>query len=495
MSNIQLEFVPQWPKEYDPTIKRNQWMDVIPNLVNVDPGFLWVMPRNESTMAELIAKGVNRFTRSDMGVPGWTQEQVVAFRDQGYGYDDVPQTPTQFGLGDRGPGASEWVSAPGVPTTWPNIWNRRFFNTQAGATEPMPASEGAMKGNQYNTDHTLVIFENTEQDHAISSHWSFVKAWAANWVPRVINRWPGKKVIVCWNYFSGFGKTIRWGNKEEKKALLHLPLSQWEANPMLPGGDLELFNGVCFGVYMGAPDDVNHVPYDFIYNAYIARKANKFLVCFTQGFHEWMPNVKSLWTFSDGKYYADGKMAISPNIGFANMLFVKIFGDCFAPFSMSGKYVIDEEHPVRIDREWHQGGIWIPAGQTEPVSLDEFPHWGKPERYPGGGISDYTGFAAYYFDRTFGYVIGGTEEWCDYRADGGAWVPAVNSWADDVCNAYYGSGYFVYSKRKNNIISFLVFNGKASDSVRHKVEWKYQGQIFEGWIAGTIPYCVNYTLS
>jgi len=490
MANIVLDSLPFYPPTYNPETQRVQWMDQIPKPAVIDPNFRWIMPRGENTLQELVDMGVTNFTRADMNQPGWDETQISAFRNKGYGYDDVPQTPTMFSLADRGQGASQWVSAPGTPVVWPIIWNQRFWNTPPGATEPMSVEQGALRGQAYSAEHTVVIFENSEQDHAISSHWPFVKAWSEAWNAKVIARWPGKKTLRAWNYFTGFGETIRYSTAAERKAFINSPVSSWVANPMLPGGNLETYNAVCFGVYLQAPDDVKHIGYDIIFQTLVARKANKELIVFEQPVHEWLPNNKRVWNLPEGKFYYQGKLNIAPGIGYAIALFGRVFAAAFASFGFGGK----STKPFKLDPQWHDQGFWVKAGDPEMqlTDISQSPVFGPrgstQEVFASGGQEDMSGFARWLWDRSFANVMGGTDSFLEFRVDGGAWRTMTGNFADDLINAFYGDGYFVFCRQLNNKYAYIVYNGKAEDSIRHKVEWKSNGQVLEGYISGTIPF-------
>ena len=493
MANINLVFLPHYPKEYDPLLQYPAFMDVLPP-VEPDPDFLWVAPRAESTLQQLTDVGVTHFTKGDMIQPGWTDEQVIAFRSQGYGYDDVPTTNVQFSLPDHGPANEEWLSPPGVGIVWPLIWNKRFFNTPPGATEPMSYDEGYQKGLMYNTEHTIFVGQNSENIYAVGTHWPFVRGWCDAWVPRMKERWAGKKILMAWNYFTGLGPNIKDISQAAAKQLFFSPLSSWPGSPMLPGGTLELMNAYCLPIYLSSPDEVNHIPYDIIFNHYIEKKTEKHCIVFEQCFHEWLPNVHAEWRIPEGKFYQRSKMHVSPNISYSTGLLGRIFLSAFIPFMFSGKRT--NPH-YKVDRQWHQEGLWVPNGngETETADLNSCPAWGTPgtiENLPGYQAENDLGYSGYLYNRTFRLTKGGEDEWCEFRVDGGNWIPMENNWANDIVDAYHeGTGY-VFSRRKDGLVSFLVQNPKAPDGLAHLYEWKFQGQIYQAYLSGTMPYAVNY---
>lgn len=476
-----------FPASFEPETQRVQWMDTIPNINHNRPDFFWIMPRGQNTLAELVAKGVTHFTKGDMQQPGWSESQILAFRDSGRGYDDVPKTDVQFFLPDYGPGASKWVAPPGYPVAWPNIWNERFFRPGPGATEPMTVQEGQQKGGMYNNEHTIYVFENGEQDHAISPHWPFCKAWVQAWVPRVLQRWPGRQVLMAWNYISNFGASIKGGAREAKKALLRTPINQWAPNHMLPGGNLDLLNACCYTVYPGPPDDVRHIPYDIIYNAKVTAKAGKHLIVFPQGFHEWLPNVKRKWRIPTGNFYFQTKMSVAPELAFPVALFSKLWAKAFVPFSFGSK----DNRPFKLDPEWHNDDVFVPNGngETETAPRDQSGIYGRPEVFAANGIEDFTGYAMYYYDRVFAEThFGGTEQWLEFRKDGGSWITVTDQEADDVVDAYEDQRGFVVAWHKPGKVSFLVYPGFQDDCQRHLYEWKFNGNVYSSYVAGNMPF-------
>lgn len=493
MPNIEIENLPFYPATYDPETQRPQWFSQVPNAVIIDPNFRWVMPRGESDLEDLVKLGVTNFKRGHLAQPGWTEPQIVAFRDRGFGYDDVPQTQHFLGLPDRGPGASEWVGIPGQPWVWPQIWNRRFFPTAPGATEPMPAAEGRTRGALYTTEYTLVVFENSEQDHAISGHWPFIREFSEEWNARVVARWPGKKTLRAWNYFTSLGHSILYSTAAERLSFLNSPVSSWPANIMLPGGNLASYNAVCSGIYLRDPQSAQTAAYNVAYECYIAKKAEKENIVFMQPAHEWLPNNNVEWRVSGGKHYYQGKLRIAPGIGYAIQLFARLWGSAFVDFGFGGK----ESRPFKQDPMWHPGqGIWVPDGnpETVPGNLNDSPVWGPPgstqEVFVASGQEDYAGFVRWAWERSFGKVMGAwTESWPTFRVDGGSWRSFGSQLCEGLVKGFYGDGYTVYARKLGTKVAFMVYNGKMPDSQRHKVEWQFEGETFEAWVSGTIPYC------
>jgi hypothetical protein len=492
----EVEFLPHFPADWEPEAQRVSWPDLVTDS-SQDETFLLVVPRGENTFDELIAKGGNRFSKYELQQPGWSESQVLAFRDQGWGFDAFPQTQTLFGLSFGG-GQQVWMGPSGPSNDWPNIWWLPLWQTQPGASVPMSVEEGRIKGQSYGVDYSFLIGETGENLHAISPHWPFIKSYAEALVPRYFARWPNRLVIVCWNYLSDLPGTIRYGSRSSKKALLRLPLSSWPANHMLPGGNLELFNGVCLPVYLGSPDYTQWVPYEIAYKAKVAHKAGKKLVVVPQNMHEYNPNNKRLWELPEGGFYEDNKLTLDPSLTFAIFMFTRRYADAFAPFGFGGK----DSRPFKLDPFWHDDGIWVPNGngELEPGDPSTNPVWGSPEHtqevFASRGTEDVAAFANQLYRRTFKLTQGGTVAFCEYRVDEGDWVVPSNSEADDIVDAWEDGGWVVNSQKKGTTVSFMVYNGKlGADAQTHKVEWKFEGVTYFMYMAGTLPYCANVNLA
>lgn len=497
MANIEKDQLTLYPPNYDPGTFRVQGFDQIPNATIKDPGFHWVVPRGkEGDLIALTNKGVTNFSKSDLAQPGWTEAQIVAFRDQGYGYDDVPQSPVIFGLGNSGP--QEWTGPNGTSSTYPNIWWNGYYNTPPGAQEPMSAAEGTVKGNQYTVEFPVAVFETSEGTHYIGPHWAFVKKFAEAWNARVVARWPGKKTLRAWNYFTGFGETIQFSTAAERLSFVNSDPSTWPANIMLPGGNLASFNAVCYGLYLRDPTQARQQAYDMIFNAYVCKKANKEQIAFMQGFHEFLPNNNVLWTRPGtegaygGKFYHQNKLRHGCGESYAVLLFARIFCAAFIPFSWGGK----DSRPLKLDPFWHQyHGIWVPNGNPEtlPGNTSDAPVWGPPQNTPEvfpatGVVEDTDFFARWTWERSFGKVLDHDEEkWCNFRVDGGSWKTFGSQLAEGVIKGFYSDGWFVYRRKKGNKYATVVYNGYMPDSSRHKVEWQDNGEVFETWVSGTAP--------
>ncbi len=486
MSTITLDLTPHYGPNYNPTTQRVQWMDQIRNQVYKQPGYAWHMPKGQNTIAELAAKGVTQVTRGELGS---SDAEAIANRNAGYGYDDVVKTPTMFFLGDTG--VSAWTAPPGQPLAWPNIWNNRYWQQPPGATEPMSYEEGKRRGERYPAEYTLYVFENGENEHAISPHWACCKGWVEGWAHRVDERWPDRLVLKVWNYIYSYGQPVTVGTREQKKALLDMPINQLPYDQLLPGGTLAPMNAFSYPIYIGHPDAVRHVGYDIIYKAEQGLRIGKYMVVFPQAMHEGWPNIKTLWELPTGDFYFQSKMKYSPGLGFTSKLFSSLFAKAFVPFGFTAK----DDRPLRLDKQWHSDCIFVKDGdpETQTSNVDESGVWGPQNQYevfPANGFEDDAGFASDYYDRLFAENhIGGTREFCEFRVDGGPWIPALNDSVKDAVDAWEDKRGLAIAWYKPGKVSFLLWNGCAPDTQRHTWEVKFKGNIYvANHVAGTMPY-------
>lgn len=467
------------PSGYDPSSGFVQWADAIEDM-QLPRGKIWVSGRGQWPAAQMYRKGLTHLTKFDLA--GLPQREIDAYMRQGKAYDDVPTTPVQLSLKDKGSG--EWVPK---GQSWPNIWNTRFFPYKEGQTEPLTREQGAEIGRSANTAYSLVIFENSEQDHAVGGQWPFWRSYYGEWMPRMEAAWKPRGVqhYVGHNYFSGILPSLDWMQRGPAKEFLRKPLSQW-GSPMLPGGTLEKSNLSCFGLYLGAPDLVKDFHYRLIFAAYANHKAGKHMVGFMQAVHEWRPNNFYENILPEGTFYRQEKLPPAPGatLGLAALAFV--FGDGFIPFGFGGK-----RDTKKWVRHYAQGALWYPKGADQPADLDTFPFW-CPESggyYIGySGVEDMTAFAVRAVHRTFFRVEGGEARFLSFRIDGGPWIEAQNAEADDVVDACYDKRGLVFSKRKGAQMAVLYINPYA-DNAPHILEFKdAQGRSYKAAVSTSAPH-------
>jgi hypothetical protein len=490
--------LPMFPKEYDPSDHVQHYQDILPTVAR-DESFVFHAPLGECSIEELMRVGVNRFTIGALHGQGPTEE--AALLADGLGYYDATKTDVQFSLTDLGQGASQWVGPEGPSSNWPFIWNLRFWQTPPGATEPMSYEEGTERGEMFGTSGTVYVFENAEQDHAISSHWSFVKAWVIAWVTRLLAQWAGsgRKVLFAWNYFTNFG--IGLGGSmpsQQKKDLFRSPLSSWPASPMLPGGNLELMNAYCIPMYWNSPELGYDTPYELAFQYYVKLKTGKSVIVFPAVTLENNPSGMIRWKVPEGDYYNKEKLPLEPNFVINGLLLARIWLDAFVPWGVYGKNTND----LSLNREyitngWVQVGLWVPNGNQETELADPM---GSPLLNPGtvmvspsNGFMDWAGIANAMFNRTFKLTMGGTDEWLKYRIDGGAWYNPVNDWADDVINASDNHKPLVFSRWKDGIGSILINHPRPGDCKRHLIEFEFKGTPYNCYIAGNGSFVTNLT--
>ncbi len=453
---------------YDPSTQQAQWIDILPS-ISLPEGKLYHMTKGSVyTTQQMLGAGCSHVNKFDLfGMP---QSYIDSVSNAGRAYNDPMGnlTPQQFNLPDRGAGT--WVP---VGQGWPNIFNTRFFDYQPGQTEPLTVEQGTQKGNLQSTGYNMVIWENSEQDHAISSHWPFVRAYFDAFIDNMESRWGSKPFFVSWNYFSGIGGSIRDMGRANAKLWLRKNPNTWNADKplgalgypsgdMLPGGTLERTTMSCFGVYLGQPETIFRKLYDLVYSAALNKKCGKHLVAFVQGFHEWRPNNFYKILYPEGTFYQKQKLPININFVYSLTALSFIFGSGLIAYGYDTK-----RNDKKIVRTYSEGALWFNlAGESQ--SLDSFPHW-TPE---GGGyytqytgIADITAMAAVHYSQSWAPTEGGTAYFCDYSLDGGTtWTTAQNAEMDDVVDAQLDERGICYVRILGNKMSVLFIDPFGTNS-------------------------------
>lgn len=474
---------------YDVSRNVVHWMDVLPKM-QLPQGNIWIMPIGPiSTPDEVLSHGVTHFSKYEAaGRPEWDQLQK-----DGKLYDEVPKTDQQFGLRDYG--QSNWVPK---GKAWPEVWNERYFGPlQPGQTEPLTYEQGKEAGRRYTVSFPVVVFENSEQDHAISAHWPFIRGFYETFIPRMDAEWlpKGIKPLVAHNYFTGFGGgALSLGDvgRQANKDILR-NVGAWPRGDLSAGGTLEKTTAVCFGLYLGPPDQTAKLAYQLIFSAEVAKIGGKPAITFAQPFSENRPNNFIQDTFPEGKFYRHAKQGWNPAQGINYSFLAQTFTAGFVPFMAASK----TDGHFRYDREYRgPGSLWLPKGTKDYASLDTFPHWkkyGQNEAYPGGQAEHYIALGVQKYVNTFAKTKGGIRAFLTYRIDGGEWVKAVNRDLDDVVDAFYDKTGFVYSEEKDGLLAVFYLNSFA-DTKLHKLEYEHRGKIYSMTIHSTIVHPVLHSL-
>lgn len=478
---------------YNINKKVPQWMDYLPDMPATD-NKVWVMPKGPiSTTGQLEAKGITNFSKYEITSLSAAEQQ--ALQDAGKTYDEVPQTQVQLSLPDRG--AGQWKPDGQV---YPYIWNTRFFDYTPGQTEPLTLQQGADKGNQYSTAHRIVVFENSEQDHAIGGQWPFWKPYYQNYTNRLQSRFPSRW-RVAHNYFTGainqYPDNSDWASKRaaygsnpsvlgfmtrlQAKNFLNAPLSDYPPSSLLPGNNMENVNSACYGLYFNSIQDTPNNPYRMIYAAHLTHKASKYLFAFMQSFYEWNPNNLQETIFPEGKFYKYVKMPHSPAQCVNYALISRVFMDGFIPFSSAAK----TDGNFRFDRQYWNNSLWYPNGTSSPQNNDGFPYWKQPgqsEAFPTTGFEDAIALGMYQYSQTFMQTSGGPGTFLRFRIDGGAWQEPSNININDVVDAYYDKRGICYGQTKNGKLAVMYMNPYADNSL-HTIEYQYNGVTYSMQVA------------
>lgn len=447
------------PNNYDPSDQRTKWMDYVKDNPSPKNDGVWVAARGLNDLDYLIRKGVTNFVRGEFA--SYPLEQQMAYINAGRGIDAPPPfTQAQLGLVDTG--VNQWVGPPGEAWNWPRIWNRRYFQTPDGATEPMSYEQAYQSGLNYPTTYNIIIFENSEQDHAVASNWNFWRGYYDAFMPRMEAKWGalGIKYYVAHNYFTGIGgASLRYSSAADAKAFFAKPVSQWTGD-VINGGAVSGTNTVCFATYLAKPDSVPDLFYELIWAAGVAHKANKYLLVYAQHMHEDNPNNVQMIKLPPGQgtFYLDSKMPVEPMMAGTFAILSRIFADGYVPFDSQGK----ENDPFKFYKQYRnqQGtSLWFPEGSSTPGNIDQAPVWSTSgETFPARGTDDAVGFAMENYYDTFAQTKGGQRRWLEYRINNGEWIVPSNNNMDDVVDGQKQKKMLVFGETKGNQFSILALN-------------------------------------
>ncbi|WP_031527000.1 hypothetical protein [Dyadobacter crusticola] len=476
---------------YDVRRQTAHWMDFMPDM-QLPKGKIWVMPIGVDDAYLLIRKGVTHFSNYALDKKPYWQE----FQRAGRMYNEVPKTDAQFGLQDRGPGANRWV--PGrineagewITVGWPNNWNERFFGPyREGQTEPLTYEEGREAGRRFTVSMPVVVFENKEQDHAISTHWAFVRGFTEVFRERLDAEWLPKGIqpAFAWNYFTKFdaeGLTLGSGGRALNKKMLRTPISEWPGSELLPGGTLEKTNLVCYAYYLKSPDLTRDEPYKFIYSAKIANLAGIDQVLFPQSTHEHNPNNFRAVYYPDGTFFKTTKQEYNPAEVTTISFLAQCFGRGIIPWGASPK----NNERFRFSREWHytSGNLWLKRGANDYSPIDQFPYWDEKEEFAGGLFEYSMAEGIRLYIETFAKVIGGQASFLDFRLDGkGDFRNVDKESIGDVVDAYHEKRGVVYAQEKDGQLAVFYLNPYA-DTDLHTVEYRYKGKVYSMTVHSTL---------
>lgn len=470
------------------------WMDFEPD-ITLPKGKVWVMPIGDIDSYDLIRrKGVTHISKYQFS--GKPFEKTVL--QEGRGYDEVPRTPEQYSL-SSGTGVSNWVpkKAGGrlptslEPVDWPGPWNEMYWGQlRDGQTEPMSAEDGKKAADKYQTAMPLVIFENSEGNHAVGSHWPFVGSYYTRYKERMEKEWlpRGIKPLISHNYYTGFYTFS--GNFDFDIALLRKPISEWPGSGFIHNGTLSNTTAVCFPYYLSSPDKTVGEAYDLIFASKIADMAGFETIFFPQEFHEDRPGVFQEVRYDTGKFYLKGKKEYTPAELITLTALSLEFGSGVVPFGAGAKTLPD--YKFRRENHGDKGNLWLPNGSTDyqrgPFSFPYYVDSGG-EIFPNATFEYGLAEGVRIYSEYFAPVHGGKAEWLEFRMDGGPWVPASNQLADDVISAEYGKRPLVYSKTLNGTTS-VFYLWPYADTNLHTLEYKLNGKTYVHTVHSTIihPY-------
>lgn len=484
---VELNFIQDTVDEYDALTQMAQFADV-QQPITLPAGKVWHGSKGTYTVDQLLALGYTHVSKFD--IQSVSQARQTQLFNQSKVYNDPMGNLTmqQFNLSGN-PIPANWFPP---ENSWPYIWNANIFPTVPGQTEPLTAQQGYDKGLLFSDLFSMVIFENAEQEHAISPHWAFRKTFYDALVPRMVAK--HGTIFLADNYYSGIGGRPDWMTRAEAKQRLRDPFNLWPGNPMLPGGTMEKCTMSCYGGYFKEPDTMFLHLYAIPYSGLLNRKAGKFMVGFIQSFHEWRPNNFYDIDYPEGDLVWKGKMPINPVYLISMTVLFYIYGCGVIGYGYDAK-----RGDKKLVRQYAEGAMWYPNGSSSPVSLDQFPYWtpeGGGYYFGYNGSADMTAEGVRMYANTWALTEGGTEYYCDFQLDGGSWITAANAEADDIVDACFDNRGWVLVRVKGSVMSVLYINPNA-DNQEHTLVFRHptdSSKTYTGTVSTPMVHVCNVNI-
>ena len=441
-------------QSYDPETQLTAWADYAPDM-KLPKGHFWSARRGEWSIETILKKGVTHI--SNYQLPWDTDmKEVERLRKAGITYNDVPRIEAFMNLPGNGPDRVQ------------NGYNLKYW-----PNGPLSEKEAIEKANQSDIGHALWIGETMEGTSYMApseAMWGYYykrlrERYEAEYGPRGIPYMIAHNYFMFWPEEFKLGDGKRAGEREEKKRLFRIPVSQFPNTEFKPGGPLSSTNLIMESIYLNAPDDykgLNGTLFGSLYRMELYKKMGYHAGVFLFGVHEWKPNNAYQYTYPDGLYYSHDKLPLQPNMVIAYAFFSQIYGNLYTEWGGNGK---------QTSKNWDDGkGAWHP--EESRLAQPGFPHVAKPNQpsYHGyNGASDLSYFGIKLYNDTFGRVDGGTKKYLKFRIDGKAWVVPDEMAGDNIINAHYDRHGFVLSQSKNGKTAWFYINPYA-DNLAHKLE-------------------------
>lgn len=485
---------------YNPAAQVVQWMNYLPDMPTQDDK-VWVMPIGPLDNYQFLQqKGVTHF--SDRELNRITDPtQLAALKAAGKTYFEVPQTQTQLNV-DAPDGTPDWIAPPGYPAVYPFIYNNDMFHNDPNDPEPMTTERAIAAANHLTDDHAVIIFENSEQDHAIGAQWAFWKPYYQTLTGRLTAKF-GNKWRVAHNYFTGainqypqtgsewdakkamYGSNpsvLGYASVAQHKAFSDAPVSDYPPSNLLPGNNMEDLNSCCFPIYFNSPDLVDDTEYQIMYKCDLTHGVGKYIFVFMQSFYEWKPNNLQETVFPEGKFYKYVKLPHNPAQAINYAFLSRVFADGFIPFTAASR----TDGNFRYDRTWWNDSKWFPNGATSPANNDTFPYWttsGQSEAFATSGFEDFIARGMYKYYQTYGQVHGGTDSFLEHRikVDGvwGSWITPQNHKMFDIIDGRHQRKGIMHCRRLNSAGKAAVFYmNPYGDEKIVTVEYKLGGNTY-----------------
>jgi hypothetical protein len=448
-----MEAIQLVPDTYNPATLQTQYAEISPNKT-LPADKIYHAPRGLWTLDQIRAKGVNCISYGELS--DLTDPQIVALRDTGVTYWDVPKTSEVMQLQDSG--LNEWVEA--NPR-----YNKKYF------PNGLPSeSEGAAKGQIASTDHRMNVFETEENYDYLDRSSPAWKGFYSTYMPRMHQKWTverGMKYYVAHSYLNlGWPDdyVLGQGTRAANMAMLSKTIDQMPFTEYSPGGNLNLCNLMVDAVYIGAPDDGRNKMADAAFKMLVFRQMGKYAATYVHGNHDWRPNNHGKTVYPDGRFYRQGGISLSPHeliwYGFVG----QVHGHGGFQWGHQGKI-----NNALFDPEYNQSDMFFANGSNVQSQM---PHYRTPgsnlaKWYGYNGASDFMDFGVIAYQKTFAHTLGQNKQFCPYKLDGGAYK------SGHLVDARWDFQGWVYTERSGNKLAWYFVNPYA-DNLERMLTFKDQ---------------------
>jgi hypothetical protein len=463
----QAGFLNHIPQNYDPASQQPSWTDIGSD-IKLPAGHVWIADWQGSTPENVFKKGVTNLPHHSLP---WNDadgnRQALALKAAGKTYNNVPRIEVIFNLSRSGPEG-----------LWPNGTSKAWWPNGALDTET-----AIRKANEADISDAIWIGEMSENESWMPADADMFRPFYARLRERYQEKWGSKGVTyqIVHNYFFIWPREIsltRDKSADYYRKLLSMSAAELPKTPYSPGGTLANTTMITDAVYLNAPDIQNGGLYESIFRTEINKHLGFESGTFLFAVHEYRPNNKYEYYYNEGKFYADNKIPLDPNVHIAAGFLAQVYGKLFTEWGASSK-----SSEKRFDPEWNKGW-WFPNGSSS--AQGGFPYYKNSSStyYGFTGGSDLSYFSQKLYAETFGQTDGGQRRYLRHRIDGKDWITPSLVSCEEVVNAYIEKRGFVLSESKNGKTAWFYLNS-FTDNKFHTLEVELpSGQILSRKVAG-----------